>query len=132
MENPIRMDDLGVPLFSETAIYIYTYIIYIYILHSQHMFQSHCQVHLLLILQGSGCSNSSTLIAFTSPGTPKQCRRLICGHCNGDIYVIYLADSSSSSGVDIHLFHGQNHICKDPCSPNQMMSKGCYNHRIAA
>ena len=24
MENPIKMDDLGVPLFLETAIYIYT------------------------------------------------------------------------------------------------------------
>ena len=29
MENPIKMDDLGVPLFSETPIYIY--IIYIYL-----------------------------------------------------------------------------------------------------
>ena len=27
MENPIKMDDLGVPLFSETSIYsIYTYL----------------------------------------------------------------------------------------------------------
>ena len=26
MENPIKMDDLGVPLFSETSIYIYIYI----------------------------------------------------------------------------------------------------------
>ena len=26
MENPIKMDDLGVPLFLETPIYIYTYI----------------------------------------------------------------------------------------------------------
>ena len=26
MENPIKIDDLGVPLFSETSIYIYTYI----------------------------------------------------------------------------------------------------------
>jgi len=25
MENPIEMDDLGVPLFSETSIYIYIY-----------------------------------------------------------------------------------------------------------
>ena len=25
MENPIKIDDLGVPLFSETSIYIYTY-----------------------------------------------------------------------------------------------------------
>ena len=25
MENPIKMDDLGVPLFLETPIYIYTY-----------------------------------------------------------------------------------------------------------
>ena len=25
MENPIKMDDLGVPLFSETSIYTYTY-----------------------------------------------------------------------------------------------------------
>ena len=33
MENPIKMDDLGVPLFSETSIYTYEYIyIYIYIL----------------------------------------------------------------------------------------------------
>ena len=24
MENPIKMDDFGVPLFSETSIYIYT------------------------------------------------------------------------------------------------------------
>ena len=31
MENPIKMDDLGVPLFSETSIYIYIYIKYIYI-----------------------------------------------------------------------------------------------------
>ncbi len=33
MENPIKMDDLGVPLFLETSkyIYIYIYIIYIYI-----------------------------------------------------------------------------------------------------
>ena len=30
MENPIKMDDLGVPLFSETPIYIHIYI-YIYI-----------------------------------------------------------------------------------------------------
>ena len=29
MENPIKMDDLGVPLFSETSIYINQYIIYI-------------------------------------------------------------------------------------------------------
>ena len=27
MENPIRMDDLGVPLFKETTICIYTYYI---------------------------------------------------------------------------------------------------------
>ena len=26
MENPIKMDDLGVPLFSEASIYIYTHI----------------------------------------------------------------------------------------------------------
>ena len=26
MENPIKLDDLGVPLFSETLIYIYKYI----------------------------------------------------------------------------------------------------------
>ena len=26
MENPIKMDDLGVPLFLETPIYIYIYI----------------------------------------------------------------------------------------------------------
>ena len=25
MENPVKMDDLGVPLFSETPIYIYTF-----------------------------------------------------------------------------------------------------------
>ena len=25
MENPIKMDDVGVPLFLETPIYIYTY-----------------------------------------------------------------------------------------------------------
>ena len=33
MENPIKMDDLGVPLFSETSInqYIYIYILIIYI-----------------------------------------------------------------------------------------------------
>ena len=31
MENPIKMDDLGVPLFSETSIYTYEYI-YIYIM----------------------------------------------------------------------------------------------------
>ena len=30
MENPIQMDDLGVPLFLETRIYIYIYL-YIYI-----------------------------------------------------------------------------------------------------
>ena len=30
MENPIKMDDLGVPLFSETSIYVDIYI-YIYI-----------------------------------------------------------------------------------------------------
>ena len=30
MENPIKMDDLGVPPFQETSIYIYIYI-YIYI-----------------------------------------------------------------------------------------------------
>ena len=42
MENPLKMDDLGVPLFSETSIriYIYTYI-YIYQkykdnIHTQH------------------------------------------------------------------------------------------------
>ena len=29
MENPIKMDDLGVPLFSETSMYIYIYV-YIY------------------------------------------------------------------------------------------------------
>ena len=28
MENPINMDDLGVPLFLETPIYLYTPIIY--------------------------------------------------------------------------------------------------------
>ena len=31
MENPIKMDDLGVPLFLETSKYIYIYILYIYI-----------------------------------------------------------------------------------------------------
>ena len=30
MEHPIKMDDLGVPLFSETPIYTYIYIIYIH------------------------------------------------------------------------------------------------------
>ncbi len=29
IENPMKMDDLGVPLFSETSIYIYTVYIYI-------------------------------------------------------------------------------------------------------
>ena len=28
MENPIKMDDLGVPLFLETPNYIYKYVIY--------------------------------------------------------------------------------------------------------
>ena len=28
MENPIKIDDLGVPLFSETSIYIYRYVRY--------------------------------------------------------------------------------------------------------
>ena len=31
MENPIKMDDLGVPLFSETPIYLYIFNIYIFI-----------------------------------------------------------------------------------------------------
>ena len=31
MENPIKMDDLGVPLFSETSIYIYNHISIIYL-----------------------------------------------------------------------------------------------------
>ena len=31
MENPIKMDDLGVPLFSETSFYIYIYYKYVYI-----------------------------------------------------------------------------------------------------
>ena len=33
MENPVKMDDLGVPLFSETSIFIYytVYIIYLYV-----------------------------------------------------------------------------------------------------
>ena len=30
MENPIKMDDLGVPVFSETSIYIYIDMIYIH------------------------------------------------------------------------------------------------------
>ena len=30
MENPIKMDDLGVPLFSETSIYIYIHCLYVY------------------------------------------------------------------------------------------------------
>ena len=34
MDNPIKMDDFGVPLFHETSICEYT-IIYIYILHKQ-------------------------------------------------------------------------------------------------
>ena len=29
MKNPIKMDDLGVPLFLETPIYIYVYMYYI-------------------------------------------------------------------------------------------------------
>ena len=28
MKNPIKMDDLGVPLFLETPIYLYTYVQY--------------------------------------------------------------------------------------------------------
>ena len=28
MENPVKMDDLGVPLFSETSICIYIYMVY--------------------------------------------------------------------------------------------------------
>ena len=37
MENPIKMDGLGVPLFSETSIYIY--ILYIYIIFQPSIFK---------------------------------------------------------------------------------------------
>ena len=30
MENPIKMDDLGVPLFLETPIYIYIFVEYVW------------------------------------------------------------------------------------------------------
>ena len=57
MENPIKMDDLGVPLFSETSIYIYIHIyIYVYTLiilnfklaSSDPISWFHCQIYELV------------------------------------------------------------------------------------
>ena len=58
MENPIKMDDLGVPLFLETSIYIYTYIyIYVYI-YGSFRFQTAC------FNDRSGLKDSNPAVTF--------------------------------------------------------------------